>query len=308
MKARQIEIHLHRLLLDLAGTHKPIAHELLQETVVTGGCIASLLLKEPVNDYDIYFKSQKALAKVLDYFNGLMDAGTNIAAVYTHDVGATKGAYRRTIFYATCDEIKDILDTPALSHIGLNLGGSGQWSQPKTAIPEGKKYWPIFASQNALTLSDKVQLVFRFTGSPEEIHKNYDFVHATNYFTTAEGLVLNTDACAALMARELIYRGSRYPLASIFRTRKFIKRGWNIHIANYVKMAMQLNAMDLTDLHTLRDQLTGVDAAYLGWIIKKCEAEGAVTESYVCELVDRIMTGRGEGEFDEDEPENENGD
>ena len=34
------------------------------------------------------------------------------------------------------------------------------------------------SQQTQFTLSDKIQLVTRFYGTPEEIHKNFDFVHA----------------------------------------------------------------------------------------------------------------------------------
>lgn len=320
MKARQIDKVLRALLVDLAETHKPIADELEHHTVITGGCIASMLLKEPVNDYDIYFTSQRALVKVLDYFKGLVGDAID-GVVVTRGVGSSapdigpvlenppRHLYDRAIFTRTAAQWLEYVDNGSIEYMGLFMAGAGQWSQSKENVAENQKYWPIFASQNALTLTDKVQLVFRFTGPANVIHQNYDFVHATNYFTMGEGLVLNTDACAALLARELVYKGSRYPLASIFRTRKFIKRGWNIHIGNYVKMAMQLNSLDLRHLPTLRDQLTGVDAAYLNWIIQKCQKAGAVTEDYVCELVDKIISGRGEGDFEEDfEPDGYGGD
>ncbi|MFQ8776895.1 MAG: hypothetical protein ACLR78_04965 [Roseburia sp.] len=44
---------------------------------------------------------------------------------------------------------------------------------------ENEKYRPRFITSNAITLTDKVQLVIRFYGEVEEIHKNYDFAHCT---------------------------------------------------------------------------------------------------------------------------------
>jgi len=165
------------------------------------------------------------------------------------------------------------------------------------------KYKTVFMSSNAITLSDKMQLVIRFYGEPSEIHDTYDFVHAMNYWTKKEGLVTNPKSLEALLARELVYSGSKYPLASIFRTRKFIQRGWNIHIGNYVKMAMQLNDLDLKDINILEEQLTGVDAAYLNEIIatvKKKQHEDPHFEfdaTYINTLVDRMM---GVSEADKD--------
>ena len=74
-----------------------------------------------------------------------------------------------------------------------------------------------------------------------------------------------------------------------------------MHIGHYVKMAFQLNEYDLKDLNTLREQLTGVDAAYLNGIIAAAERHTeAITCSWVCELVDAIIHG---GNFDADENE-----
>lgn len=157
------------------------------------------------------------------------------------------------------------------------------------------KYETIFMSSNAITLSDKVQLVIRFYGDPAEIHDTYDFIHATNYWTPTEGLVTNVKALEALLARELIYSGSKYPLASIFRTRKFIKREWGCHVGNYIKMALQLNEMDLNDPKVLEEQLTGVDAAYMYEIIsavknkQKEDPSFEFNAAYICTLVDRMM-------------------
>lgn len=172
---------------------------------------------------------------------------------------------------------------------------------PDAGDSEGKeKYRPVFLSSNAITLSDKIQLVLRFTGKPEEIHESYDFVHATNYWTDKEGLVTNSEALESLLARELIYRGSLYPLASIFRTRKFIQRDWSCHVGNYVKMAMQLNEFDLSNVRVLEEQLTGVDALYLGQVIAtvknklKDNPSFEFNAMYVCELCDRMMGLRRE--------------
>ena len=166
------------------------------------------------------------------------------------------------------------------------------------------KYSIAFMSSNAITLSNKVQLVIRFFGEPSKIHDTYDFIHATNYWTKKEGLVTNTQALESLLAKELVYSGSKYPLASIFRTRKFIKREWTCHVGNFVKMAMQLNDLDLCDPVVLEEQLTGVDAAYLYQIIKavknkrRDDPEFVFNSTYICTLVDRMMGVDGQSSED----------
>lgn len=128
---------------------------------------------------------------------------------------------------------------------------------------QNQKYIPKFISANAITLSDDIQIIVRFYGDAEEIHKNFDFVHAMNYWVASENkLYTKTESLESLLSKSLIYRGSKYPLASIFRARKFINRGFSIDAGQYLKMAFQLNEMDLNDPYTLEEQLTGVDLLY----------------------------------------------
>ena len=161
---------------------------------------------------------------------------------------------------------------------------------------EEGKYEIKFISANAITLSDKVQLVTRFYGTPQEIHKNFDFVHATGVYDYWENeLTTTTEQLESLLAKSLIYKGSLYPLASIFRARKFIQRGWSIDAGQYLKMAFQLNAMDLLDPYTLEEQLTGVDLLYFYQIISDLKYKQLTNDDfkpsteYFIEIVERIF-------------------
>src|SRR5690606_18878685 len=123
--------------------------------------------------------------------------------------------------------------------------------------PTKPKYRPVFLSSNAITLSNKLQLILRFYGEPDEIHKNYDFVHCTSYYDHKDKqLTLRPEALEAILTKELRYVGSLYPLCSIIRLRKFIARGWTINAGQILKMALQLSKMDLTKPEILQDQLT----------------------------------------------------
>ena len=157
-------------------------------------------------------------------------------------------------------------------------------------------YRPIFLSTNAITLSDKIQLVIRFYGEPEAIHKSYDFTHCTNYYDHGKKeLVLKQEALECLINKELKYQGSKYPLCSVIRTRKFIKRGYHINAGQYLKMCFQLSQLDLTNIDVLEDQLVGVDSAYFSQLINGLRAKQEndptfkVEESYVVSIIDKIF-------------------
>lgn len=156
---------------------------------------------------------------------------------------------------------------------------------------EGGKFRPVFLSTNAITLSGRIQVVIRFYGDPEAIHTNYDFVHCTNYWTKKSGVVLNAPAMEALLTRELRYVGSKYPVCSLIRIRKFTARGWTINAGQVLKACMQVNALDLTNLKVLQDQLTGIDAAYFMQVIDMLSEKGGekVDAAYLIEIIDRMF-------------------
>ena len=230
--------------------------------IVTGGCIASMLLKEKVNDYDIYFRNKDACRAAALYYSAFFPGA----------------------------EIKDEGED---ERIRIHIPSEGVKKRKPTE--DGGKHQPVYISDNAVTLTNKVQVIFRFYGEPEEIHKNYDFVHCTNYWTEAGGLVLRPAALESLLAKQLQYVGSKYPLCSIIRIRKFVKRGWYINAGQMLKIMFQISELDLSDVDTLKEQLVGVDTAYFDLLIealkKKAEGDGEfkVTQPYVAEIVDRIF-------------------
>jgi hypothetical protein len=257
------------------------ARELLSENViVTGGSIASMLLGEEVNDYDLYFKTQEATTLAATYYTDIANEqeGEWCGVRVDDDTGSVK--------------IYTLSDSRHIQDGGVKV----KWSKKQT---EKGKYLPVYMTDNAISLTQDVQLVLRFYGSPEEIHTNYDFVHCTNYFDfSTQKLELRADAMEALLSKTLQYQGSKYPLCSILRTKKFIERGWNINAGQYLKMCMQLNDMDLRDIDVLREQLIGVDSLYFQRFLRllsPVSGEGdqvnlrAVDHSQLCELIDKVF-------------------
>lgn len=162
--------------------------------------------------------------------------------------------------------------------------------------PPKPKFRPLTLTSNAVTLSDKVQLIIRFYGTPEEIHETYDFVHCMSYYDHAnKKLFLDPRAMEAILTKTLIYSGSLYPLATLVRTRKFIQRGWSISAGQYLKMAMQISALNLSDIKVLEDQLVGVDMAYYRHVLTLLADKDPshVDGAYLVEVVDQVFGNVG---------------
>lgn len=279
--------------------------------IVTGGCIASMLLNEKINDFDIYFKTKEAAVAVAQYYvdrfnpkekNGIIptitvdDSKEDRVQVVVKSAGiasedGTKQDYQ--YFESRPDDeagayVSEIMDDPVeIADLQDTLD-----EMPKGDDPNKPPYRPVFVSTNAITLSHHVQLVLRFFGNPEEIHSNYDFVHCTNYWTSWNSdLVLKQEALECLLAKELKYVGSKYPVCSMIRIRKFISRGWTINAGQMLKIAMQISDLDLHDINVLREQLIGVDVAYFLQVIDALKERHPekVETAYLVEIIDRMF-------------------
>ncbi|BAU28231.1 hypothetical protein DFP93_101308 [Aneurinibacillus soli] len=263
-----------------------------KNAIITGGCITSMLLNEKVNDFDYYFTNKETVLAVaryyVDEFNKRndynarveeMESGRVRVVVQSQGIAAEEG------FEDTESE-----DEPA------TLFEDDESTVGELKEKDGDKYRPVFLSSNAITLTGKIQLVLRFYGEPDEIHENYDYAHTKCYWRAENGhLDLPASALEAILAKELIYTGSKYPLASIIRSKKFVQRGWRINAGQFVKMALHLNEMDLKDPNVLEEQLTGVDFAYFQAVInsikKRMEEDEhfKLDNAYLFEVINRIF-------------------
>ena len=305
--------------------------------IVTGGAITSLLMNERVNDFDIYFKNVETVKLISEYYVEefkrrqkkdikFRDGGEpEIYIVTENDVGDivqstikkdSKLIYdhvkhnvekRVKIIVRSSGAASETEDVDAYRYFeGINPSTGEQTEYVnrlvetvKTTETENKKgeYRPIFLTTNAITLSDDIQLVMRFFGEPDEIHKNYDFVHCTCYYDhNNKYLNLPSEALEAILDKRLYYVGSKYPLCSLFRMRKFIERGWKISAGQILKCALQISDLDLTNIKVLEDQLTGVDVAYFYQLIDAIKLDikdkggtGHIDKTYIMELVDKIL-------------------
>lgn len=298
-------------------------------SIITGGSIVSLLSNEPVKDYDIYLRTKDATKAVAEYyckqFNDLnpdhknklgipikayvldcddkeqidaemKECGHTSELLPGHLTNISPGRIKVVIRSdgvaaekpeATDEPFEDVFDVmeEADQLPDSALEGQGDGKPP---------YRPVFLSSNAITLSGKIQIVVRFYGEPEEIHKNYDFIHCTNYWTSWDNhLELRAEALKAIITKELRYVGSKYPICSIIRTRKFLKRGWNINAGQYLKMCFQVAELDLNDLATLEDQLVGVDSQYFMMLIAAMRSQKEknidLTNDYITTIIDKIF-------------------
>jgi len=306
MNSKNIKKSLHAKIdrwLDTIDDKKVIM-AIKDNAMITGGAIVSLLTGEPVNDYDVYFKTLESCELVADYYinewntNNPTKPQVRIDEFISDRVCLIIG-HGRGLGMVAEDGDNGIDDTTEplepLEPLPFISENEEEPLKPNPTI-EKPHYRPRFFSTNAISLSDQIQIVVRFSGPIESIHENFDFEHTKCVYDYSENtLVLPTKSLECIINKELIYRGSKYPLTSIIRTRKFITRGWTINAGQYVKMTLELNALDLLNLETFKDQLVGVDSAYFMQAIeairnkKEKDPNFEITNLYLFEVIDRIF-------------------
>lgn len=316
MKTKTIEKVLEKKITEwINSIQNPAVRELAKKnTIVTGGSIASMLLNEKVNDFDIYFRDKQTVKAIAKYYiKDIRGLEVCDSAELFKEIAAAKESQESdqwSVFLRNLGvDNRVAIFCPGVGYHSVTGEGSlmaepdelEQTQSIFTKIDEAKKeveagsYSPLFFTENAITLSDQIQLVLRFYGEAEDLHKNYDFVHATNYYDYKERkLFTNKPALESLLAKELRYIGSLYPVTSIIRAKKFIKRGWTITAGEYLKIMFQISELDLKDTDTLQSQLLGVDIAYFSILIEALNNRDTtkhekVTYPYICELIDRIF-------------------
>lgn len=275
-------------------------------SIVTGGCITSMLLDEEINDIDVYITCPSTLfdyvKREIGRWNDFNSVSTKVkdvhqrkdGSVYLEFVDPSEGVGKIGLDGRYEDEGKTNNDSSA-SFLDFDIEG---FEAPENFNLE---YFPIYLSQNAIYLRGDIQITMRFTNSIEEIHDKFDFVHATNYWLPGTNeLHLNPEAVESILTKSLKFKQSQFPIAALMRVRKFIERGWTINAGEMFKIVLSIYELDLFDfeediiyrvnLPELENQLQGVDVSYFAHLIQKFK-DGRITKrsdmmNYLSEIFD----------------------
>ncbi len=260
--------------------------------IVTGGAIASLLLGETPSDYDLYFTNVDVLEKlVIEKFTNPIDFDTTekkCELPTTWEI--PKGNQKVTVVPGELHfayDPKEKTDGPfsniaTISKETLPLLPS--WghdafygktlysvntneiiiSSNHKDVPHSTKSWKIArVSHYSISFIDSdtgkpdVQIT-AYCGAPKHIHSNFDFIHCINYYNNLSGLVYYPEAMESLLTKELKYIGTRYPLNTLGRIRKFVQRGWTISNMELLKIFYDISNLELETSEDWERQVPGI--------------------------------------------------
>lgn len=291
-----------------------IKYIIKNNAIISGGAITSLIMGTKVNDYDVYFKTTDAAYQVAQYY--IEKFKNNPTKLYVNKDITVRYKYDNET-HQKIDQIEIIIPSTGVSSfehirevdidpiehdndindICVNKALDDIENNETTDITDNDKkelYRPVYITSNAITLTNDIQVIFRFTGEIREIHKNYDFTHCKcAYDYNEKDLFIHDEALECMINKELRYTTSKYPLCSLFRIRKFLERGWHINAGQILKIALDLNKLDLNNVEILHDQLIGVDHSYFRSIIfqlkSKYQNNEQIEQQYLIKLINYIF-------------------
>ncbi len=139
-----------------------------------------------------------------------------------------------------------------------------------------------------------VQLITKFHGSPDDIFDWFDFTVTHGAFDFATGLFhLGPRFLPDLSKRRLVYTGSsKYPICALYRTQKYVKRGFELPGATIMHIALSIVQLEIETYGDLKEQLMGIDTMYLQKVLDRYSPECPVNYGEFIEeafaLIDRI--------------------
>jgi len=257
-------------------------NEFKENVQVFGGSIASMLMGEKVNDYDIYFKDFHFALKFAEKMCNIRNKSLKTSA--------------RQIYAETIEFVDSKGETG--ERIFIKNSAKGKEERLMMAVAGGEqrelKHGIAAITNNAISFRSDIQVIIRFTGDYHKIVKNFDFIHAQCcYDYSLNNLFIPHRALQSMLSKSLFYTGSLYPISSVIRTRKFLKRGWDISVGQLLKMAFQINNLNLDDRQTLLDQIVGVDLLYIQAFYAKLNElpQSEHLTEFIEKLLDEVFDG-----------------
>jgi len=266
-----------------------------EKLFISGGAIVSLYFDEEVNDYDIYAKDEKTVDIIREYalckFNLFFNTEFKYSKRYNKFYHCKLNQFDIDIEQ---DRIEDVVFYECISsfdYLCINNNCNKDDEKFKGIVENylNNSMNVVYLTINAITFSDGYQFITRFYGKPEDVMANFDFKHVKNYFDFETlTLVLNIDAIDSLLTKQLYYDGTKYPICSIMRMKKYIKKGWKISASDILKICYQISNLNLNNIDVLKDQIMGVSTSYFIKFIDNLSQINNITPEIIFNLLDSV--------------------
>lgn len=195
-----------------------------------------------------------------------------------------------------------------------------RWFAENSANANKGDWYIKFKSDTAITYKKKeekqiYQLIVmpEMIGTPETIVGKFDFTICMGWYSfKTDEFGFGKDFSLHLGQRRLVFNiNCEYPLCALFRTRKFLGRGFTISGSEIIKLGLSVHRLKLDTYKDLRRQLLGIDTLFLKDLTDSLDLKEQAEKQYAfdkfMEMIDEYINKYYSKLFDLDgEVENAN--
>lgn len=183
--------------------------------ILTGGAIGCLLRHEEPKDWDIFFRDSDDICLIGETFYG----SNTVAMEYVKDAGtinkSTLNGETITSYHHTDDE-------------GAFYGGE------LDIVVDGV---PKVITDNAVSMKNGLQLITMHTGSIEQIHSTFDFIHCTAWYDIEKDKLHISSEQYILNVKKKLKLLPLVKKAPTLREKKYLDRGFEYLVKAPIKLS-----------------------------------------------------------------------
>ncbi len=253
---------------------------------IAGGAILSVTKEEKIKDYDMFLTNAVSARYLANTFLRRITGGENVQLLTQLDEvnpKISKGVLSLTNPDRMTTSIEEFIDS---------------YNKRCKEEKNNNKVQPVYLSKNAITLSNGIQLIFRFIGEPEAVFSTFDYEHCKVYWRPKPlslllgDLVYTGRSQESIAKNELIYTGNtRFVLSAISRLNKFIKRGWGISPSSLLSLAVTASKIDWSNRKVLEEELLGIygiENKTLQLVLDMCSIENKVDLDKIVQVLGEV--------------------
>jgi len=131
----------------------------------------------------------------------------------------------------------------------------------------------------------------KLSGEPAEIFTKFDFTICMGAFDfSTNEFVFHEEFWKHLSQRRLVFNGSTlYPIVSMMRSHKYARRGFVISGIDIMKIALSVQALRIDTFADLKDQLMGIDTAFLKDLTDRFTEDAEAEKKYELDIFIGIL-------------------
>jgi|SRR5579872_2518407 len=160
--------------------------------------------------------------------------------------------------------ITSVFSSARINDFDLFFPNKKVLDQALLACPQDEKTVHTDSACSVVLDGHRVQLIKCVLRTPAEVLEGFDFTICQGGLDWNDGFIFGKDFFQHLAQRRLVFNiKAEYPICSLYRLRKFIKRGFHFSGIEAIKLGLRIQALQIDTYADLRKQLMGIDTMFL---------------------------------------------